>query len=186
MRWFVMLTLAWLALGAALPGHAQMEAVRFHEPPQIFPDYQELLRKEWSLAETSAFTTRTPKLPMFRMPAGFLATPLGIVSDDDPFPDDGWKADDDPGFAQLVFGKHVPFLDMHRRGDPGGVGFYKLHSQMQVFDLGPTNVCVNLHAVTPMGVQAGGVGNGPTVLSPALACFHDLGDGAAVHAYLGQ
>src|SRR5262249_41802707 len=56
---------------------------------------------------------------------------------------------------------------------------------VQIFDLGPTNVSLAVQALAPMGVQSGGV-NGPTYLSPALACFHDFGEGAAVHAYVGQ
>ena len=192
MRWRgrgfpVFLTVAWLAYGEASPGSAQTDPVPLTEPPRYFLDYATLVRKEWSLLDATT-PTRTPKLQMFRMPSGFLAAPLGLVSEDDPPPEDPFvKADeDDLAFMRITYGNHVPYLDMHKRGDPGGFGYYKIHSQMQIFDLGPTNVSVAVQAVTPMGLQAGGVANGPTVLSPALACFHDFGDGAAVHAFIGQ
>jgi hypothetical protein len=172
---------------AASPSIAQFsEVISSPDSPRFLTDYTALLRKEWNLADERP-PTRTPKLQFFRMPSGFLASPLGLVAEDDPPPEDPFaKTDDDLAFAQLTYGKHVPYLDMYKRGDPGGFGYYKIHSQVQIFDLGTTNVSAVVQAVTPMGLQSGGVGSGQTVLSPALACFHDLGAGAAVHAFIGQ
>jgi len=169
-------------------GHAQ-EAILPDEPAHIYIDCAELLRNELSALEAPAATpTRTPRLQMFRMPSGFLAPPLGLVSDDDPTPKAPFKKadDDDLAFVLFAMGNHVPYLDMYRRGDPGGFGFYHVYSQAQLFEQGPTSVSVAVRAVTPMGLESGGVAGGRTVLSPALACFHDLGDGVAIHAFVGQ
>jgi hypothetical protein len=178
---------AWLAAGTASTCRAQ-EANGPAEAPHFYVDYAGLLRKELNLLEQpAALPTRTAKLQMFRMPSGFFATPLGLVSEDDPLLADPFrKADDGPDFIQVALGSHVPYLDMYKRGDPGGTGYYQIYSQVQVADLGGTNVCMAVKAVTPMGMECGGVSNGRTVLSPALACFHDLGDGAALHAFIGQ
>ena len=156
------------------------------EPMRYLLDYSALLRRDIALSETTPATSATPRLQMFRMPSGFLATPLGIISDDDLVEDPSAKTDDDLAFLQVTLGNHVPYLDMFKRGDPGGLGYYKIYSQAQIVDLGTTNVSLAMEAVTPMGVQNGGVGTGRTVVSPGLACFQDLGEGAAFHAYIGQ
>jgi hypothetical protein len=179
---------AWIAAcqgtGAAI---AQEYVAPLNEPPRVFGDYSDLLRKEMALPDPTP-PSRTPKLQFFRMPSGFMATPLGLYPDEDPPLEDGSAkpADDDLGFLQITYGTHIPYLDMYRKGDPGGPGYYKVHSQVQIFDLGTTNVSAVVQAVTPMGLQNGGAANGPTVLSPAIACFQDLGDGTALHAYVGQ
>ena len=152
--------------------------------PRSPTDFADLLRKE--LPPLDPASSRTPRLQFFRMPSGVIATPLGLVPDDDPPPEDGQAVDDDLNFIQFVYGTQVPYFDMFRKGDPGGFGFYKVHSQVQVLDQGTTNVSAVVQAVTPMGLQNGGVGNGPTIISPSLACFQDLGDGTAFHAYVGQ
>ena len=190
MRWhgrYGLLLLVWIVAAAPRASAQISEPTSLTEPSLYFVDYLTLLRKELSLLEAAATPTRTPRLQMFRMPSGFVVTPLGLVAEDDPPPEDPFaKADDDSNVVQITYGNHVPYLDMPKRGDPGGIGYYRIYSQVQLLDAGSTNVGLALHAVTPMGVQSGGVRNGSTVLSPALACFHDLGDGAAVHAYVGE
>jgi hypothetical protein len=186
----ILLLTGWFAAGEASRGIGQVsETASLTESPRIFLDYAALMRKELALYDATLTTpTRTPKLQLFRMPSGFLAAPLGLVSEDDPPPEDPFAKvdDDDLAFLQITLGNHVPYLDLYKRGDPGGFGYYKIHSQMQIFDLGPTNVSLAVQAITPRGLQCGGVANGPTTLAPALACFHDLGEGAAVHAFVGQ
>ena len=59
------------------------DSATLNESPQIYPDYLDLLRKE-IVSEDSTPASRTPKLQMFRMPSGFLATPLGLYPDEDP------------------------------------------------------------------------------------------------------
>jgi hypothetical protein len=47
-------------------------------------------------------------------------------------------------------------------------------------------VCLNLQAVTPAGLQSGGVQDGPTVLTPGLGLFQELGFGTALQGFVGQ
>jgi hypothetical protein len=77
-----------------------------------------------------------------------------------------------------------PFFDYRRPTDPCGVGNYKLDSQFQVMDCGATSVCLGLQAVTPAGLEAGGLADGPTVLRPAVAMFQEIGDAAALHGFV--
>jgi hypothetical protein len=65
------------------------------------------------------------------------------------------------------------------------LGYYKIHSQVQLFDAGRTSLCLNVQAYTPAGQQAGGLANGPTYVVPALAAFQDLGF-VGVHGFFGQ
>jgi hypothetical protein len=157
-----------------------------NEPAPFCIDYAALLRKEWSLQDSSSTTSRTARLQLFRMPSGFSSVPLSLVPEDDPPPEDPFaRIDDDSGPVQIAYGNYVPFLDMPKRGDPGGFGYYKIHSQVQIIDGGSTNVCLAVQALTPIGLQCGGV-NGPSYVSPTLACFQDLGQGSALHAFVGQ
>jgi hypothetical protein len=133
---------------------------------------------------------RSARLQLLGMPAGFLANPLGLDPDEDlPGVDAAGNllpASGDPDFIQFNAGNFNPYFDLRRPGDPGGLGYYKVYSQVQLFDAGSTSLCLGLQAYTPAGVQFGGVNNGPTYVVPALACFHDLGRGAALQGYFGQ
>ena len=53
-------------------------------------------------------------------------------------------------------------------------------------DAGSTSFCLNVQAYTPAGQQAGGLASGPTYVIPSLACFQEIGYGAALHGYFGQ
>jgi hypothetical protein len=131
---------------------------------------------------------------MFRMLPGFLNDPPGLNGLDDPacandssgsLPANAESCAGPRGLT-LAVGDDNPFFDLRRPGDPGGVGFVRVHSQLQVVDLGSTSVCLGLQAWTPAGLQSGGVADGPTVLAPGLGIFHDLGDGTGLHGYVGQ
>jgi len=126
------------------------------------------------------------------MMPGFFADPVGLDSGDDPVTvgdpaasQSGSKDGDGLGRIQVLMGNDNPFFDFRWRGDPGGVGFYKMHSQVQLLDSGCTSVCLNCQAVTPAGLEAGGVGDGPTVVTPALGLFQELGWGTALQGYVG-
>jgi hypothetical protein len=127
------------------------------------------------------------RLQMLGMPAGFLVNPIGIMDDDDVPPGlvESSRADADKDIL-FTFGNYNPYLDLRRPGDPGGVGYYKIYSQMQLFDVGTSSVSFGLHAYTPAGLEMGGVANGPSHVVPALAWFQDLGNGAALQSYIGQ
>jgi hypothetical protein len=131
---------------------------------------------------------RANRVPLFRMTPGFWCDPVGLT-DDDPPPDvdlSSPRPDDGPDWLQVVAGNDNPFFDFRRPGDPGGVGYYRLHSQMQLFDSQSTALALGLQAYTPAGLQAGGVEDGPTYVSPALAVSHCLDDGTAFHGFVGR
>jgi hypothetical protein len=136
--------------------------------------------------------TSTPRLRLFGMPAGFLASPLGLEDDDDvalandPAYAAMFRKDDDFKNVQICMGMDNPLLDPMRPGNIGGVGYYQIYSQVQVVDTGATSMCLNLQAYTPAGVQWGGLQNGPTYLCPALSVFHDLGKGTALQGFVRE
>ncbi len=132
--------------------------------------------------------SRTPRLQLLGMPSGFLVNPLGVDPDDDPPPtgDAAAAGRSDPDFVQFTVGSVNPYFNLRLPGDPGGLGYYLVHSQLQLLDAGSTSLCLGLQAYTPSGIQSGGLANGPSYVVPALACFHDLGNGAALQGYFGQ
>ncbi|MBI3407766.1 MAG: hypothetical protein HY040_05345 [Planctomycetes bacterium] len=140
--------------------------------------------------ETSSPSGAAARVRLFGMPTGFLRDPVGLDSDDPALPADPMAAranpDDDFSGILVSMGNYNPYFDMRRPEDPRGLGYYKVHSQMQVLDLGRTNVSLTLQALTPAGLESGGVANGPTIVSPSFACFQDLGYGAALQGYIGQ
>jgi hypothetical protein len=125
---------------------------------------------------------RANRIQLFRIVPGFLSDPVGLETDDprDTTPDSG------PEWLQLTVGSDNPYFDIRRPGDPGGVGYYKLHSQVQVFDSGATSFALALQAVTPAGLDQDGIQDGPTVVSPALCLFHTLDDGTGIQGFIGK
>jgi hypothetical protein len=122
------------------------------------------------------------RIQLFRIVPAFLTDPVGIEPDDprDATPDSG------PNWLQLSVGNYNPFFDFRRPGDPGDAGYYKLHSQLQVFDNGATSLSLALQAVTPAGLDQDGVQDGPTVVSPAVCLFHTLDDGTGIQGFVGK
>lgn len=128
-----------------------------------------------------------PRVRLFRMPTAFLHDPLGL-EDNDPILDDAppAPAGKDDGRMQVAVGYDNPFFDIRSPGDPGGVGYYKLHTQLQLLDSRTTFLTLGLQAVTPAGLEADGLQEGPTILSPSLSWFHEVGDGTAVQGFVGK
>lgn len=87
---------------------------------------------------------------------------------------------------RVAFGTDNPYFDFRRPGDPGGVGFYRLYSQAMLFDNQKTGLSMGLQAVTPAGLDADGVADGPTILSPHFAWFHEVGNGTAIQGFIGK
>lgn len=136
---------------------------------------------------------RSARFRMFGMVPGFVNDPLGLTDDDDPaLKDDPYarlvlgQGDNTPSSLQILMGSDNPYFDMRQPGDPGGVGFYRVYSQMQVLETGRTSMCLNLQAITPMGQQYGGLNNGPTILTPSVSLFQELGKGMALQGFVGQ
>jgi hypothetical protein len=126
------------------------------------------------------------RLQMLGMPAGFIVNPIGITDDDDPPAVPGSDRIDTERDLYFSFGSYNPYLDLRRPGDPGGVGYTKIYSQLQLFDVGRSCMALGLQAYTPAGIEMGGVANGPSYVVPALAWFQDLGNGAGLQSYIGQ
>ncbi len=161
---------------------------------------QPLLRREhWmaGLMPPSGYVppSNTARVQMLGMMPGFISNPIGMIPDEDDYPpDDPGTAvlkrspleGSEPDWIQVAIGRDNPLFDLRRPTDPGGVGFYRLYSQMQLADWGSTSVCLGLQAVTPAGQQYDGLNNGPTVLTPGLSIFQDLGNGTALQGYVGH
>jgi hypothetical protein len=124
-------------------------------------------------------------LPMFRMFPAYLTDPVGLASDDDPTPPDAAGPQDVDGL-QVSLGNDNPFFDFFLPGDPGGFGYYKLHTQLQVLDTGTGSFVLGLQALTPAGIEADGLGQGRTFVRPAMAWYQAFGDGAAVHGFVSK
>jgi hypothetical protein len=145
----------------------------------------------WSaLPDALPPASRTPRLRLPRMPLTSLGDPLGLNPDgEDPPPDPNAPtpaADSDLSRVQLSMGADNPFFDFRRRGSPGGTGYYKVHTQLQLFDTGTTGCTLTCQAVRPAGLESNGLNDGPSFVSSALAVFHDLGDGTALHGFVGK
>jgi hypothetical protein len=128
------------------------------------------------------------RIRLFRMQPGFLYGPPGLDLDDftaaaavGPQPDDNLE------WLQLAVGGDNPFFDARRPGDPGGVGYLKVHSQVQLIDSRTTACSINLQAVTPAGRDQDGLADGPTVLTPGIAVYQELlDDGTALQGFVGK
>jgi hypothetical protein len=166
------------------------------QPVKLAPeDFQRqlLLPLNWDQLRPSVdiSANRPNRFHLFQMPTGYVKEAVGLDLDDDTppgelpssamvTPDDGFN------WIQLNVGADNPYFDFRRPGDPGGVGFYRLHSQVQLLDTGRSGVNLALGAVTPAGLESDGVANGPTILSPALAYYQDLWDGMTVQGFIGN
>jgi hypothetical protein len=154
--------------------------------PLVLPDIN--LWAALAEAEPPAPLSRTPRIRLPRMPLTVLGDPLGLNPDSDDLSADAETpvCDSDRGGLQVAMGADNPFFDFRRRGAPGGVGYYKLHTQLAIFDTGVTGLTLTCQAVRPAGVESNGINNGPSFVSPALAVFHDFGDGTALHGFVGK
>ncbi len=133
-------------------------------------------------ASTSA--VRANRIRLFGMTPGFLSDPIGLSDPDEPAADAA--ADAGPDWLTVSMGPDNPFFDLRRPGDPGGVGYYRLHTQVQLFDSPNTGCTVTFQAVKPAGRDNNGLEDGPTVVSPAVSLFHSLDDGTAIQGFVGK
>lgn len=136
---------------------------------------------------TGSPSGRDSRFRLFRMTPGYLSDPVGLDDSDGTGYDPGALAEG-PSFGrvQVTLGADNPFFDFRRAGDPGGVGFYRLYTQYQVLEAGRTGCTLGLQAVAPAGLEGDGVADGPTVFSPNLGWFYDLGGGMGLHGFLGK
>jgi hypothetical protein len=129
------------------------------------------------------------KIRLFRIPTGFPCNPLGLDTDAELSGDPatgGNESDPTDGRVLLTLGNDNPYFDFRRPGDPGGIGYYKLHSQFLLVDKPSAGMSVVFQAVTPAGLEADGLATGPTILTPNFAWFYDLGGGTAIQGFFGK
>lgn len=139
-------------------------------------------------------SSRVPRLRLFRIAPGFLADPIGMQDDDYdlpgvthmPVPSTTPSASNGPEWIQLSMGADNPYVDLRRPGDPGGFGYYRVNTQVALFDTPTTTCTFGVQTVTPTGAQFGGLPNGPTVLSPSLSIFHALNDCLALQGFVAK
>jgi hypothetical protein len=122
---------------------------------------------------------------LFRIMPGFLSDPVGLDQDDPTNATDP-DATSGPDWLELSLGNDNPYFDFRRPGDPGGVGYYKVHGQVQLYDSTSTGCAFNLQAMTPAGRDMDGLPDGPTYVIPALAIYHELGYNTAIQGYVGK
>ncbi len=120
------------------------------------------------------------------MPSAYPNDPVGLELDNDPTMNEVDRDSMADARLKVAVGTDNPFFDFRKPGDPGGVGFYRLHSQVLLFDNQRTGLSMGLQAVTPAGLEAEGVSDGPTVLSPNFAWFHEIANGTAIQGFVGK
>ncbi|MGH7174033.1 MAG: hypothetical protein ACRELF_07435 [Gemmataceae bacterium] len=141
--------------------------------------------------------SRVPRLRLFRFASGFLSDPLGMQDDDYELPGvpkmpganlagAAAETNDGPEWIQLGMGADNPFFDLRRPGDPGGVGYYRVNTQVALLDSATTSCTFGVQAVAPGGIQFAGVPNGPTVLSPAFGVFHALSNSLGLQGFVSK
>jgi hypothetical protein len=167
------------------------------QAPSLLPDLnrQQQLPPNWTLprlgGDGDSQVGRPSRFLLFGMPTGYLKDPVGLDLDAESPPgatSNPFTANADDGFnwLQVNVGSDNPFFDFRRPGDPGGVGYYRMSSQLQLLDTGKAGLNVALAAATPAGLEAEGVANGPTFFSPAVACYQELGQGTTLQAFVGK
>lgn len=138
---------------------------------------------------------RPHRVRMLGITPGFLSDPVGLDQDDFNPGNPGTPLstpsaivpDINSDWATLAVGNDNPFLEPRRQGDPGGVGYYRLATQLQVIDSQTTGCTVGLQGFTPAGLQNAGMPNGPTTVLPTLGFFHLLAsEGVALQGFVGN
>src|SRR5262249_47857751 len=119
-----------LALGLAPFARAD-DQVYFLDRPPLLPPTAVLCP-----GDDGGARQRVNRIRLFGMQPGFLYGPPGLDVDAPVLAAQTGTttADDGPSWLQLSMGGDNPFFDARRPGDPGGVGYYRLHSQVQLFD----------------------------------------------------
>ena len=120
-----------------------------------------------------------PRVRPFRLQPGFL-TETPWLSPDEP-------VDPNPDGVTVSYGNDNPYFDFRRRGDPGGVGYSRLASQLSLFDSDGTSCMLCLGAVSPSGQEYDGLpdSKGPTVVMPALSFHQALDEGMGLQVSVG-
>ncbi|MFO0879538.1 MAG: hypothetical protein U0840_19510 [Gemmataceae bacterium] len=121
----------------------------------------------------------------FRLAPGFLPDVRWLDGDTPPAPA---LPEEEPDWLSFSAGNDNPYFDLRKPGDPGGVGYARVHTHLALWENERTCLTLGIQAVTPLGLQADGLADrdGATVVSPALSLFHALEDGLALQAFVGK
>lgn len=119
------------------------------------------------------------RIRLFRIQPGFVSD-LPWLDPDERSSETDW--------VSFSAGNDNPYFELRQPGDPGGLGFTRVNSQVQLWGSDRTSFALGVQAVTPRGIEDEGLADcdGATVVSPALALFHTLDDGLALQAYVGK
>src|SRR5690242_6578890 len=140
------LTSPWLSavgllLACLLGRHVAAQEVRAVDPD---PAEEPILPRPFDLSRLAADADRSAArgraVHLFHMPTGFLSDPVGAEADADTDPA-GSPAPDPDGAdlpIQAALYPDNPYFDFRRPGDPGGPGFYRIHTQLQVLEYDTT------------------------------------------------
>jgi hypothetical protein len=174
-----------LGLFVPLPLSAQTPSFDLESPPSRVWDVPAL--------DSPQLTPSRQRIRLFRFAPGFITDPLGVQDQDDslpgtlsPNPVVPDTPDNGPDWVQFAMGADNPYFDFRRPGDPGGLGYNRLVTQVQLLDTASTSCTLDLQAVTPAGIQSFGVQDGPTVMVPSLGVFHAIDDDTALHGFIGK
>lgn len=145
-------------------------------------------------SSSASVQNRAPRLRLFRIAPGFLTDPLGMQEDECELPgvpimpgsNLTTTSADGPDWIQFGMGTDNPYFDLRRPGDPGGVGYYRVNTQVALLDSPRTACTLGFQAVTPAGIQFAGVPDGPTIVSPAFSFFHALNQSFALQGFLAK
>jgi len=122
--------------------------------------------------------TESAKPLLFRVPPAFLVSLPWLESEDSPH--DGRLSlefpEPEPEGVQLLIGNDNPAFGFRRKNDPGGVGYTRLFSQVQLLQDERTALTLIIQAFTPSGLEADGLpeSRGATVLTPALSFYRAI------------
>jgi hypothetical protein len=173
-------------LGGASPARAQQTVIDWNRQP-VLPSGADL-----SALDASAAEAKPHRIRLFRVQPGFLSDPVGLFDrdDKDPLRPELKAAEQDSSadWVNVSIGYDNPYFDFRQPGDPGGIGFYKVNTQVQLFDSRSTACAIGLQAVTPAGLQFDGLPErlGPTVFTPALSVFQALDDTFVIQGFVGK
>jgi hypothetical protein len=160
------------------------------------PDWPDVAgSRAWDLPDSGPLPPSSrQRIRLFRFAPGFLSDPVGLQDQDDsppgvaspltPLVQD--TADNGPDWVQVAMGADNPYFDFRLPGDPGGIGFNRVVTQVQLLNTSRTACTLDLQAVTPAGLQSFGVQDGPTVVIPSLGIFQALSDDTALHGFIGK
>lgn len=168
----------------------------------VRPSDAQSLAQAWNERDPDTWFAERPGAPpqssvqriaLLRFSPAFVTDPVGLFDQDDTPPGAQPRAlttaaedDNGPNWLQFALGADNPYFDFRRPGDPGGIGYNRVVTQVQLLDTSRTACCLDLQACTPAGTQYLGLQGGPTIFSPSFALFHALDNDTAIQAFVGR